>query len=292
MPAWAGFDRASAQLDLGAPAVGEQFREVSGLPFAESAPIGLFYKYVFSGIQLQCDVDGVPGAYAYDGQMWDAPPGGGGGTGAPVTMSNGASGKGSSSAVTVTFSADGKSIFVTSSKDLSNVVLGFTDGTHYKFDGLTGKTATFSGVGGNAGKLIKTAWIKSGSYMSGDGPGYGYRFDGPQVGPAANPVEGHIEVWGKVNTVELRSLSHVSSELDAMSPVLRKYFTTPVVFREQNITLNWEGDGNSQNSDGHFYLLGSAIKDPPVPTGQLTISQLFYWQGTYPLLNWSIHRED
>lgn len=77
--------------------------------------------------------------------------------------------------IDVTFK--GTSITATSTKDLSNVVLKFTNGSTQKFDGLSGKSGTFTGTGSNTGKRIATAWVKSGSNSSGDGPGYGERFD-------------------------------------------------------------------------------------------------------------------
>lgn len=80
---------------------------------------------------------------------------------------------------TVTFAGNCQSIDVSSCKDLSNVVLVFDDCVHQKFDGLSSKTGTFAGTGSNAGKNISHAYIKSGCYQSGEGPGYGLRFDGP-----------------------------------------------------------------------------------------------------------------
>ncbi|HCS53610.1 pilus assembly protein TadG-related protein [Rubinisphaera sp.] len=71
------------------------------------------------------------------------------------------------------------SIYVESTKDLSNVVLEFTDGVHQKFEGLSGHTGTFLGTGENEGKAIVNAWIKSGKNFSGDGPGYGESFENP-----------------------------------------------------------------------------------------------------------------
>ena len=68
-------------------------------------------------------------------------------------------------------------IYVESTKDLSNVVLKFSNGYTQKFDGLTGTTGTFSGTSWLSGKTIVTCWVKSGSNSSGDGPGYGERFD-------------------------------------------------------------------------------------------------------------------
>lgn len=64
------------------------------------------------------------------------------------------------------------SVYVTSTKDLSNVVLQFSNGSTFKFDGLSGRTGTFS-----KNKAISKIWVKSGANTSGDGPGYGEGFD-------------------------------------------------------------------------------------------------------------------
>ncbi|NMC19134.1 MAG: VWA domain-containing protein [Thermogutta sp.] len=77
--------------------------------------------------------------------------------------------------IVVTFR--GNDVYVTSTKDLSNVVLQFSDGTKQKFDGLSGQTGTFKGSGGNANKRIDRCWVKSGCNDSGEGPGYGERFE-------------------------------------------------------------------------------------------------------------------
>ena len=68
-------------------------------------------------------------------------------------------------------------VYVTSSRDLSNVVLEFADGSHQKFDGLSGYSGTFQGTGEHAGKEVVGVWIKSGCNHSSDGPGYGERID-------------------------------------------------------------------------------------------------------------------
>jgi len=81
-----------------------------------------------------------------------------------------------------TTSTDTTSVYVTSTKDLSNVVLRFEDDMHQKFEGLSGYTGTFSGTGENAGKVVIGVWIKSGSYTSGDGPGYGEYLEDPGDG--------------------------------------------------------------------------------------------------------------
>ena len=68
------------------------------------------------------------------------------------------------------------SVSVSSTKDLSNVVLVFTDGTTQRFEDLTGQSGTFAGTGEFEGKTIETVYVKSGNNKSGDGPGYGEEF--------------------------------------------------------------------------------------------------------------------
>ncbi len=75
--------------------------------------------------------------------------------------------------VSASFNNLTRRVTATSTKDLSNVVLKFADGSQQKFDGLSGYTRTFAGTGANAGKAIVGVWIKSGSNFSGDGSGYG-----------------------------------------------------------------------------------------------------------------------
>ena len=80
--------------------------------------------------------------------------------------------------MTVTFNGC-ESIDVSSCKDLSNVVLAYTDGSWEKFDNLSGQTGSFSPTTPNMGKEISHVYIKSGCFKSGEGPGFGRRFDGP-----------------------------------------------------------------------------------------------------------------
>lgn len=70
-------------------------------------------------------------------------------------------------------------VYVTSSRDLSNVELRYYDGSRQRFENLQSRQSTFSGTGPHAGKRITTVWVKSGPNFSGDGPGLGERFDLP-----------------------------------------------------------------------------------------------------------------
>ncbi len=71
------------------------------------------------------------------------------------------------------FAPNFKSVVVSSTKDLSNVVLKFQDNSTQKFDNLNGLSGTFQPSGANAEKCIIGVWIKSGCNQSNDGPGYG-----------------------------------------------------------------------------------------------------------------------
>ncbi|MFI4875825.1 MAG: pilus assembly protein TadG-related protein [Blastopirellula sp. JB062] len=83
---------------------------------------------------------------------------------------------GCDSQIQVTFKGD--EVDVQSSKDLSNVVLQFDNGNRYKYDNLNqGSTGTFAGRGGNSGRRITKVWVKSGCNNSGEGSGYGERFE-------------------------------------------------------------------------------------------------------------------
>lgn len=80
----------------------------------------------------------------------------------------------STAEISVEFDCD--TVSVTSSKDLSNVVVD--DGnSHFKWDGLTGLIGTFSHPSGDN---LVTVWVKSGHNNSGDGPGYGEKFTAPE----------------------------------------------------------------------------------------------------------------
>ncbi|HVE75308.1 MAG TPA: hypothetical protein VND22_00910 [Actinomycetota bacterium] len=75
-------------------------------------------------------------------------------------------------AASITVSIDCMTFTATSSKDISNIVVQLADGSIVRFDGLSGHTfsKTFN-------QNISTVWVKSGSNHSGDGSGYGERFD-------------------------------------------------------------------------------------------------------------------
>lgn len=71
------------------------------------------------------------------------------------------------------FNGEVNSVVVESTKDLSNIVLLFADGTTQRFEDLSGNDGEFAGTAENSGKILTGVWIKSGCNASGDGPGYG-----------------------------------------------------------------------------------------------------------------------
>ena len=75
--------------------------------------------------------------------------------------------------VNASFSNNGLAVDISADKELSNVVLLFTDGSVEKLDNLSGHERTVAGQGPNAGKTLGGVWIKAGCNHSGDGPGYG-----------------------------------------------------------------------------------------------------------------------
>jgi len=66
-----------------------------------------------------------------------------------------------------------RQVWVQSTKDLSNVVVQYSDGSTQRYDNLRGRTGTF----GSGTKTIARVWVKSGCNESGDGPGYGEKFE-------------------------------------------------------------------------------------------------------------------
>lgn len=77
---------------------------------------------------------------------------------------------------------DDSTVHVECEKELSSIVLAFADDVHEKWDDLDVDptrvyTGDFWGTVDNEGKAIVTVWVKSGTNDSGDGPGYGERFD-------------------------------------------------------------------------------------------------------------------
>lgn len=121
--------------------------------------------------------------------------------------------------VDATFGEDHHSVTATSTMDLSNVVLKFSDDETQKFEGLSGTSITLSGTGANEGKCIVGVWIKSGCNQSGDGPGYGEwvpntDYDGEcEVTPCDPPVLNlisNVDVNNPNYTLQV-SVDHVTS---------------------------------------------------------------------------------
>lgn len=106
-------------------------------------------------------------------------------------------GGGKVSQVKVAF--DCHEITTVSCKDLSNVVLEFADGSRQRFEGLSSQRGVFFGTGRHEGATITSVWIKAGANFSGDGPGYGQRFDAPADSCSPPPTDECIVADGSCN---------------------------------------------------------------------------------------------
>lgn len=116
---------------------------------------------------------------------------------------------------------DGTSVYVTSTKNLSNVVLDFGpdelgNPRHQKFDGLTGYTGNFEGTGDYEGLDIVGVWVKSGCNASDDGPGYGVYFPSDYGELIENPGDGFTSHGDNANK---GCIPHVTATFEAAQGV-------------------------------------------------------------------------
>lgn len=225
--------QATGQIILGAPGVGLTYATVTALPFSQTSNIGRYFRFTFTGIEVQCDADGVPGTYAYDGYMWDK-------------------------------------------KKKSN------NGHGNNCDGVDSSNPGNSKAGLDSDPTVDDECKKNVSTSS---SGVITNTSG------AAAVYGNWTMWGIVNSIRAGDLTFSTAELNKLSPLMRLYLSTPVYFKEQIMNLTWAGSGNTKDPDGHFYILGSAIKEPPVPQGKLKFNQTVYQIGEKPPFQWSVVRE-
>ena len=80
------------------------------------------------------------------------------------------------SPILVEWNDDSSSVWISSKKQLSNVVLMDCLGIQYHYEEIDGQSGQFRHP---AGLSITTVWVQSGNNHSGDGPEYGERFDNP-----------------------------------------------------------------------------------------------------------------
>lgn len=71
--------------------------------------------------------------------------------------------------VAFAFTCDYKSVWLGSCKNITDVMLQFSDKTRQIFRNLQGKTGTFKGTGAHAGKTLLGVWVKSGCNVTGYG---------------------------------------------------------------------------------------------------------------------------
>lgn len=98
-------------------------------------------------------------------------------SGPEVSALTGGNCVGCNSSHTVTF-VGCDSVSVVSCRGLNNVVLGYDDCTTHRITGL-GSATSASFVPHVPGKQIVAVWVRSGCNLSGEGPGFGLRYDNP-----------------------------------------------------------------------------------------------------------------
>jgi large repetitive protein len=155
--------------------------------------------------------------------------------------------------VNATFGADDKSVTVVSTKDLSNVVIKYHDGTVQKYDNLSGLTRTFSVSGLFSNKCIVGVWIKSGCNQSSDGPGYGEYVKNPKAKTMCETIGGGGKgdpnckptVRAEFST-DSKSVTAFSTK--ALSNVVLKYFDGTVQKFENLTGLSKNFTGNGANA--------------------------------------------
>lgn len=157
-------------------------------------------------------------------------------------------------------------VYVTSTKDLSNVVLEFADRSHQKFEGLSGYTKTFRGTGQNASKDIIGVWIKSGCNSGGGGPGYGERINNPGAGflvHGANSASGctpHVTatfVGGRTPQEPLKPGDFVEIGVGERGFQLDFFLIANAV----NGGSQWLWNDTRKNPDGLNHLVAFMIQD-------------------------------
>jgi hypothetical protein len=190
------------------------------------------------------------------------------------------------SIVSATFSSDATSTTVTSDKDLSNVVLKFSDETTQKFDNLSGMSQTFSGTGQNQQKCIVGVWIKSGCNQSGDGPGFGEfvlnsNYDGRcENVPCEAPVvtvtsptsvqDGNYTLSFEITDVQANHVGVTlnNAPINCSFDALQNSFSCDVQLAEGNNTFIITADGCETTTEIHDVLF-------TVPCSPISYNRIF-----------------
>jgi hypothetical protein len=116
------------------------------------------------------------------------------------------------------------SVHVTSTKELSNVVLDFGpdefgNPQHQKFDSLAGYSGNYAGTGAYEGLQVAGVWIKSGCNASDDGPGYGEYVAAPGDGFTVHGASAHQGCTPHVTATFQASAGVTFTSSGAASPV-------------------------------------------------------------------------
>lgn len=143
----------------------------------------------------------------------------------------------------------------------------FRDHWHYEITGYDWRLVAGNPIGG----ILRS----DGSF----GTLLGSLFTGTSV------VKASIEGQGLLTNVSLIASTIGDESIGSYT------YHTPFIYQKRNVTINILQITNMLGAEmSYLNLRGVAIKDPPVPTGQLEIPGLVY-EGATPNLKWTVSRE-
>ena len=108
-------------------------------------------------------------------------------------------------------------------------------------------------------------------------------------GNSANANGGILHIWAGVNGEDSAKITFRDELEYNNSPVITNIIT-PITYKEQNITVNWKGNGNAHAPNGYVTILGEGITDPKTPKGSLNIKQFAVANTTFRL-GWTVLRD-
>ncbi len=108
-------------------------------------------------------------------------------------------------------------------------------------------------------------------------------------GNSSNANGGILHIWAGVNGNDSAKITF-RDELDYNSSPVQSYTIAPITYKEQNISVNWKGNGNAHAPNGYVTILGEGIVDPKTPKGTLNIKSFATANTTFKL-GWTVTRD-
>lgn len=127
---------------------------------------------------------------------------------------------------------------------------------------------------------------------------YKYTFRGVETkgattgspGNSANANGGLLHIWAGVNGNDSAKITFRDELEYNSSPVITQLVNTPIVYSQQNISVNWKGNGNAHAPNGYVTIVGEGTIDPKTPKGTLNVKN-YATEGTTFKLGWTVTRD-